>query len=231
MTLFGPTGLPAGGGASPRSPYTQISQSAVSGSGTIGDPYKIVTTVDAGTTGLRITADRYVRDGRGELPHRREGPTPGGNPAATRIWRAADCYLQNSRFTAGVPPTPGSGAVSCVAGTPDAPSSRIEQWYPLSPGSHDYQAGFSEVWSRIGQQEAFPDTCRCNEYLDNGAGLSWDFDVPAGGSVTKSSLITFSPLGIQPLAVTKTADNIGEHSSPAGRTATRSRSTTRTTPR
>ena len=164
-----------------------------------------MTVVDAGATGLRITeTDTYVT---GQESYRTDVKVSntGGNPATTRIWRAADCYLQNSDVGWGAVDA-AVGSVSCVAGTAEGPQARIEQWYPLSPGSHYYQAGYSEVWSRIGQQEAFPDTCRCGEYIDNGAGLSWDFDVPAGGSVTKSSLITFSPLGVQPLAVTKTAD-------------------------
>ena len=163
-------------------------------SGTVADPYKIVTVVDAGATGLRITeTDTYVT---GQESYRTDVKVSntGGNPATTRIWRAADCYLQNSDVGWGAVDA-AVGSVSCVAGTAEGPQARIEQWYPLSPGSHYYQAGYSEVWSRIGQQEAFPDTCRCGEYIDNGAGLSWDFDVPAGGSVTKSSLITFSPLG------------------------------------
>ncbi len=42
--------------------------------------------------------------------------------------------------------------------------------------------------------------------MDNGGGLSWSPTVPAGGDVTLSSLITFSPLGNLPLTTTKTAD-------------------------
>src|ERR1700760_2741713 len=57
-------------GASPQSyglsraganPFTQVSQSTVTGAGTSGDPYKVTTVVDAGSTGLRVTqVDSYV---------------------------------------------------------------------------------------------------------------------------------------------------------------------------
>ena len=75
-----------------------------------------------------------------------------------------------------------AGAVACTTGT--EPGSRIEQWFPLTAGSHYYEAHYSQVWGAIGAQTPFPDTCLCEDFLDNGAGLSWDFTVPAGGSVS-----------------------------------------------
>src|SRR3990170_1634045 len=60
-TLFGPASIPFGGAAAPRTTYTPVSQSAVTGSGTADDPYAIVTVVALGATGLRITqTDTYV---------------------------------------------------------------------------------------------------------------------------------------------------------------------------
>ena len=102
----------------------------------------------------------------------------------------------------------GSGAVACVAAdplNPGQPGSRIEQWFPLSAGSHYLETGFSSVWAAIGSKVDFPDTCTCANHQDNGAGLSWGVDVAAGGSVTKSHYTTFSPLGVTPLTMTKTA--------------------------
>ena len=59
-TLYSPSDVPAGDSAE-GTPFTPVSQSAVSGSGTQANPYKIVTKVDAGTTGLRIIqTDSYV---------------------------------------------------------------------------------------------------------------------------------------------------------------------------
>ncbi|HWC09990.1 MAG TPA: hypothetical protein VG455_02095, partial [Acidimicrobiales bacterium] len=89
---------------------------------------------------------------------------------------------------------------------PPTPGSRIEQWLPLTPRSHYYHASYSEVWSQVASGQAFPDACRCDEYIDNGAGLSWELTVPAGGSVTVSHLTTFSPEGNLPLTLAKTAD-------------------------
>ena len=54
---------------------------------------------------------------------------------------------------------------------------------------------------------AFPDTCRCTEDIDNGAGLSWDVSLAANETATRSSLITFSPTGAVPLSTTKTVNH------------------------
>ena len=86
------------------------------------------------------------------------------------------------------------------------PGSRIEQFLPLSSGSHSFQNGYDDVWAKIGAQVAFDDTCVCDQDIDNGAGLSWNVAVGPGQTVTRSNLITFSPAGHAPLLTNKTAD-------------------------
>jgi hypothetical protein len=88
------------------------------------------------------------------------------------------------------------------------PGSRIEQWFPLSSASHYYEDGFFNVWAKIGSQQPFADSCaQCANYIDNGAGLSWDVTIPAGGVATRSHLTVFSPLGRVPLTTSKVADS------------------------
>jgi uncharacterized repeat protein (TIGR01451 family) len=210
--LFGPADIPFGDGASPRTSFTPVSQTPVTGSGTDADPYRVVTVVDLGTSGLRITqTDSYVV---GEESYRTDVAVQNVGETSTSaiLYRAGDCFLQNSDQGFGSA-DPSTGAVSCVAGVDDGsgnivPGSRIEQWFPLSPGSHYDEDFFGNVWSTIGSQQPFADTCtQCPNYVDNGAGLSWGLTVPAGGSVTRSHLTVFSPLGFQPLTTTKSADS------------------------
>ena len=204
-TLFGPANVPAGSAASPRTTFTAVSQSAVMGSGTSADPYRIETVVDLSGTTLRVTeVDTYVR---GEESYRTDVRIDNtGNAGATGIlYRAGDCFLQNSdRGFGRLGP---AGAVACVASdaTGNAPGERIEQWLPLTAGSRAYHANYSEVWARIGAQQPFDDTCRCGENIDNGAGLSWEWSVPPSGSATFSHITTFSPLGRVPLQASKAA--------------------------
>ena len=208
-TVYGPASIPAGNSPTP---FTPVSQTPVAGTGTSADPFRITTVVDVGTTGLRITqTDSYVV---GEESYRTDVQVAntGGAAQSVTVYRAGDCFLQNSDLGFGrVDPTPAGNAVACVAvadpdATTPAPGSRIEQWLPITPGSHYYHARYSEVWGQVASALAFPDTCRCADYIDNGAGLSWDLTIAAGGSTSVSHLTTFSPTGNLPLTMAKTAD-------------------------
>jgi uncharacterized repeat protein (TIGR01451 family) len=196
-TVYGPTSIPAGGVG--QTPFTPVSQSAVTGSGTAGNPYKIVTVVDAGQTGFRITeTDSYVV---GQEAYRTDVAIANATGAGAIVYRAGDCYLQNSDTGYG---RVDGGAVACRAVNMDGtPGDRIEQWFPLTSGSQYVEDHFSTVWTDIATQRPFPNTCICETLTDNGAGLSWSIS----GSKTVSHLTTFSPTGTVPLAMTKTADS------------------------
>ena len=59
-TLFGPSFIPAGGSASPRTTFTPVSQTQT-GDGSAATPWTITTVVTLGTTGLTLTErDVYV---------------------------------------------------------------------------------------------------------------------------------------------------------------------------
>lgn len=201
-TRYTPPTVPAGGSATDV-PWTTVSQSSVTGTGTTANPYKVVTVVDAGTTGVRLTeTDSYVV---GEESYQTDLKVTNNGASAinARLWRAGDCYLQNSDY--GYGQVGANGEIACAAG--QAAGSRIEQWVPLTSGSHYYENWYYNVWGQIANDQAFNDSCLCSSFIDNGAGLSWDFTVPAGGSVTQSHLTNFSPTGKQPLSIDKTADS------------------------
>jgi uncharacterized repeat protein (TIGR01451 family) len=206
---YTPAFIPAGGAASgPSAHFTPVSQVGPTGSGTSADPYKIVTVVDLGLSGLHITqTDSYVV---GQESYRTDVQiSNSGGPKSVRLYAAGDCYLQNSDF--GFGRVDGS-AITCTADA--TPTSRIEQLFPLTAGSSYMEAFFNTIWSQIGAKAQMPNTCECAIYEDNGIALSWDVTVPAGGAVTVSHLTTFSPLGFAPLTTTKTADSAS--TSPGG---------------
>jgi len=201
--LYGPDDLPAGGDAEPRTVFTPVSQTAVSGDGSATSPFAVVTVVDLGTSGFRLTqTDSYVVGQEAYLTSIVLANTTGSSQSAV-IYRAGDCYLQNSDD--GYGQLDGT-AVGCRATN----NERIEQWYPLTPGSTYMEGNYDDVWAAIGTQQPFANTCLCSQNPgdehDNGAGLSWVPNVAAGSSATVSHFTTFSPLGIQPLSITKTAD-------------------------
>ena len=195
--MYSPASVPAG---QEGTPWTPVTQSAVTGSGTAASPYTIVTTVAAGATGVQLVqTDTYVV---GQESYRTDVAVHNSaTPRTVRLYRAGDCFLADS--DSGLGSTGPNGAVSCISDT----SARIEQFLPLSSGSHYYEAGFGEVWQRISDKLAFPDTCRCADNIDNGAGLQWDVPLTASATATRSSLITFSPTGAVPLSTTKIVDD------------------------
>ena len=203
-TLYSPASVPAGSPAV-GTPFTPVSQD-VSGAGTDASPFRITTVVRLGDTGLTLTeVDSYVVGVEHYQTDVQLSAEDTDGPVDAIIYRAGDCFLQNADEGFGSVDPP-SGAVRCVAAAdPNAPvpvpGPRIEEWVPLSPGSRYLHGGFFDVWSAIGAQEPFANTCQCDEYLDNGAGLRWSVTVPEGGSVTVSHVTNFSPAGRSIVAV------------------------------
>lgn len=182
-------------------PFTSVSQSGVTGSGTDADPYRVVTVASAGTTGLEITqTDSYVV---GSESYQTDVAITNGSATSLTpiVYRAGDCYLAGSDQGRGIFDA-GTGAIGCL----QSGSGRIEEWVPITPGSNHYESAYSAVWTAIGSHAQFPDTCDCTITQDNGSGLSWSQPIPAGETVTLSHLTTFSPTGRQALVTTKTAD-------------------------
>jgi uncharacterized repeat protein (TIGR01451 family) len=217
-TLYAPDFSSHGGtatsGLGTYTPFTPISQSPVTGSGTVTDPFKVVTTVAVGTTGLTIQqTDTYVS---GDESYRTDIMiiNTSGLTANGILYRAADAYLGGSDAGFGFTEIFGDQKAVGASVNPDnTPPSRIEEWIPLTGGNNFYENSYDSVWAWIGSKLPFPDTCDCTIFEDNGAGISWNFSIPAAGSVTYSQATAFSPMGMEPLVTGKTADN---DSSPPG---------------
>ena len=201
-TLYGSSAIPAGGGAAPRTGFIPVSQSS-GGTGTAADPYWIRTIVNAGTSGLQVhQTDSYVS---GQETYRTDVTLKNlsGQPVSAVVYKAADCYLQNSdagygRYDAT------TGAVACISSLDTG--ARIEQFYPLTAGSAFVQDRYSTVWGLVGSQQPFPNQCGlCSTFADNGMGLSWTITIPAGSTASVAHLTNFSPVGNLPLRLTETA--------------------------
>ena len=174
--------------------YTPVSQSPASGAGTSANPFQVTTVADAGTTGLRITeVDSYIA---GQEAYRTDVTIEnrGGAPLSGVLYRAGDCYLQESDTGFGFVDTD-ARAAGCSINANNSPAGRIEQWFPITAGASYYEAGFGEVWSHIATRAPFPNTCRCTEPVDNGAGISWSYSLAPGARATFSHFTVFSPTG------------------------------------
>jgi len=193
-SLYGPADVPSGSFIN-YIPWSQVSQSSISGSGSSsGDPFQISTVVGAGTTGLRLEEiDSYAVGSRSYKTELRI-TNQGSAAAAAILYRAADCYLQNSDTGFG---RVDGGAPACIV--PPELGERIEQWLPSTAGSHYMESGYSDVYAWMDTQQQFPDTCVCDAAVDNGAGLSWAVNVGPGQTVTIDHETFFSPVGRGPV--------------------------------
>jgi len=218
-TDYGPD-VPAG---NTRTNFHEVGQTPVTGSGTTADPYKVVTTVDveqavASAEGAQPAAvegpvlftveqtDSYVVGDefyRSDIKVLNNGILD-GNFAGT-VYHAGDCYLQDSDYGFGWL-NPADNGIYCTQNPGNSPFGRIEGFVPITAGSSFYEANFSDVWDAIvGAGTQFPNTVDTNgsggSSEDNGAGLSWAFNIPSDGSATYSLLTRFSPTGGAPPTV------------------------------
>lgn len=196
-TLFAPNFGQRGGGATSSigeyTPWTPASQSGVNGAGTQASPYSVTTVVTGGP--LRVMeVDSYIP---GQEAYRTDVTLENTSGAAISgvIYRAGDCYLQSSDRGYGFVDQ-GARAAGCALSANNQPANRIEQWYPITGGASYMEAGFSEVWAHIATKQPFPNTCKCAESIDNGAGISWNFSLPPGGRATFAHYTVFSPQGV-----------------------------------
>ncbi|HET6744618.1 MAG TPA: FGLLP motif-containing membrane protein [Candidatus Limnocylindria bacterium] len=190
-TLYGPASVPSATLPGVVA-WTPVSQSPTSGSGSGGDPFRIATSVQAADSGIRIDQTDSYRLGEESYRTDVRITNSGGTEQRAILYRAGDCYLQDSDAGFG---RVDQRAPACVISL--ARDARIEQWLPLTAGSRYFEGEYSDVWERVSSQQSFPDQCLCDQAVDNGAGLSWEVTVPAGASVDVSHLTFFSPEGLQ----------------------------------
>lgn len=217
--VYGPADIPGGSpltGSAKFLPFTPVSQTKVTGRGTPAEPFRIVTVVAAGQFTVTET-DLYVV---GQETYRTDVAVANGtgSDAAVTVYRAGDCFLNKSDF--------GFGRVEAlgpsVACRRPLPTPAILQWRGLTAGANYFEGIASTgLWPAIASGQPFPSTCRCDEYLENGAGLSWTASIPAGATSTFSELTTVSPAGRTPLSMTKFADSaVSPPNGPNGYTVT-----------
>lgn len=191
--LYAPgfTAHDGGTGTAALGAYTAFAQrgQAADGQDAVG------TTVDLPGSGLQIVQrDTYLP---GQDAYRTD-VTVINTTAGTKsivLYRAGDCHLQGPGGGYGFAGSP-DGSVGCSAQPGNAPPDRVVQWVPITGGNSWMQGRAVDVWSAIAARTPFANAClECGNETDNGAGLAWALDVPAGGSETRSHWTVFSPTG------------------------------------
>src|SRR4051794_40621059 len=163
---FANHGATATSGLGTRTPFTAVSQTPVSGSGSSASPFRVTTVANLGSTGLQINeVDTYVA---GQESYRTDVTVKntGGAAQDVILYRAGDCFLQNTDSGFGF--TGSNQAVGCAANANNSPAGRIEEWVPISGGNSFLEDYFGNVWGAIAAHAPFPNQCvKCTENTDN----------------------------------------------------------------
>lgn len=201
-TLFAPDfashGTTATSQLGPYTPFTPVAQTAPTGAGTAADPRRVVTTVNLGATGIQLVqVDAYV-NGQEYYNTSITFNNTSGVQKNVVLYRAGDCYLQNSDSGYGF--ATNTNSVGCSANPNNSPPGRVEVWTPQTPGATYLEDTYSAVWGAIGTHTPFPNLCnKCTQNVDNGAGISWALAVaPGSGTSVEVSASGFSPTGQLP---------------------------------
>jgi hypothetical protein len=204
--LFGPNFSTNNASATPfvdgdgYTPLAVGTQSLVSGSGTAANPFSVTTTATAGGSGLSVSqTDSYVT---GHEYYRTDITLTAGRIAVSgKLYHAGDCYLQGT--DAGFGEVSAAGAPACAANANNSPPGLLEEFAPLTAGSHFVEGDFTAVWGDLASQIDLPGTCDCagdpnspGQPEDNGAGVNWDFSLPVRGTATFSLITNFSATGV-----------------------------------
>ena len=179
----------ATGGISTYTPWTPVSITPVSGTGSGADPFTVVITADAGATGLRLVETLTYVNGSSTFNTSfafQNMNSAGGNIVAN-VFFAGDLYLANS--DSGIPylqpVTNAPGGQDCTAQT------YTILFLTTTPNTAYAANSFSSVWSQIGAG-ALTSTVSAG-CIDNGAGNEWEnVTVPPAGTTTINSGISFS---------------------------------------
>lgn len=192
-------------------PWTPVSMSAVSGSGTGASPFQVTVVADAGATGVRLTAVyTYVNSDS----FFRIAKTFSATSAATmNIYLGADIYLAGSDdgFPFLEPTSSSPGGKDCPT------SSYIVLLVPTTVADRYAARNFDTVWGEIGTHGDLTnlvDSALCD---DNGAALQWRRTLAAGGSTTITSAVSF---GAIPLIAQFRVDTVTPNQGNQGQTLT-----------
>jgi hypothetical protein len=160
-------------------PWTPVSQSAVTGSGTPSSPFSVTTRVAAGVTNVFVRETYTYVIGQRSYGVRIEVINNNPTPRTVRLYHAVDCYLAGSDFGYGFV-NASTGGVFCTETPNNSPPGRVLGFTPGSPANH-IESFFGTVWSETDGTD-YPNTSEPDVFQDNGVGLQFNLTVPGGGS-------------------------------------------------
>jgi hypothetical protein len=207
--VYGPdfSNHPCGSASNSYTPWTQVSMTPVSGTGTSGDPYTVVIVVTAGATGLQLTETLTYVTGQPGYNASLAFSNVGQAALTWDTFHGSDLYLADN-----------DDGFALQQGTSiggrGANSSCLPLQYVIlfqsSPAADRYAAeGFGEVWDEIsaGNLSNTVESATCQ---DNGAAIEWtDRSLNPGASLTLGTGVSFTGSAVPQGAAVPTLSTMG----------------------
>lgn len=178
----------ATGGIGANTPWTQVSLSAITGTGTAADPFTVVIVLDAAATGIRLTATVTYVNTENFFRIAKVFNSTAAAAITMRVFEGADIYLAGSDdgIPYLAPATNSPGGRDCPTQTYNI------LFIPITPANAYSANGYSTVWSQIGAAQ-LPSTV-ASGCIDNGAANQWDRSINPGASFTINSAASFGTI-------------------------------------
>jgi hypothetical protein len=198
---------PCGSASNSYTPWTEVSLSAVTGTGTAGDPFTVVIVVDAGATGLRMTETLTYVAGASQFNASLVFSNLGNATLTWDTFHGADLYLADN--DAGFATLQGTSA-----GGRGADASCIQLQYVIlfltpTPAERWAGEGYSTIWDEIsaGNLSNIIESAICQ---DNGAAVEWtQRTLTPGGSLTIGTGVSFTGQAVPQGATVPTLSTLG----------------------
>jgi hypothetical protein len=202
--IYGPdfNNHPCGSASNSYTPWTKVSLSPVTGTGTSGSPFTVTVVVDAGATGLRLTETITYVNGSKAATIALAFSDMGAAAVTWDTFIGADLYLASSD----------TGVPALVAGAAAGKDCQFQNYTILfgnATANDRYSAnGFGTIWDEI-SAGSLSNTV-ASGCIDNGIANEWTGrTLNPGGSTTINSSVSFTG-AVAPVAVaTPTLSGMG----------------------
>ena len=181
---------PCGSASNTYTPWTPVSMSAVTGTGTSGDPFTVVIVVDAGATGLRLTETLTYVIGAAQYDMLLVFSNVGNAALTWDTFTGSDLYLADNDDGYGF--LQGTSAGGRGANASCQQLQYVIRMLTPTPANRWAAENYSTIWAEIsgGNLSNVVDSAVCE---DNGAAVQWTGSTAnPGGSATILTGVSFT---------------------------------------
>ncbi len=188
-------------------PFTPVSISAITGTGTSQNPFRTTVVNDLGTSGLRATLQVSYITGSNYLTQTWTLRNTAAAAQNVRVFYAGDIYL--AADDSGIPHLATNSGSPGGKNCPGADRDYYVLLIPQTPADAYSATGYSNIWGQIGEGQL--DKVVTTECIDNGAALQWNRNIAANASTVIQAATSFGNVpAIAQFNVTEVTPNSGQ---------------------